>query len=230
MKRKEYMDKLEQFLDKLPLEEREEALQFYNDYFDDAGVENEDKVIQELGTPEEVAEKIKRGYTGEYASYSEQGFEDSRFKNTQEITTDRQEDVTEEEKKEKRNSDNKNLGKILALIFLVLLGIPVILPLGAAIIIVIIALIIALAALIFGIGVSGIAIFISGIAVIIAGIAKMVFHPATGILAAGIGCILLAVGILLTWAVIAATVKVLPACIRFVVRILQTPFRKAGVR
>lgn len=227
MKRKEYMDKLEQFLDKLPMEEREEALQFYNDYFDDAGVENEDKVIQELGTPEEVAEKIKRGYTGEYASYSEQGFEDSRFKNTQEITTDRQEDVTEEKK---RNSENKNLGKILALIFLVILGIPVILPLGAAIIVVIIALIIALAALIFGIGVSGIAIFISGIAVIIAGIAKVVFHPATGILTAGIGGILLAVGILLTWAVAAVAVKVLPAGIRFVVRILQIPFRKAGVR
>ena len=48
MNRKEYMERLEQLLLVLPEEEREEALQYYNDYFDDAGVENEDRVIRDL--------------------------------------------------------------------------------------------------------------------------------------------------------------------------------------
>ena len=35
MNRKEYMDRLEQLLLVLPIEEREEALQYYEDYFED---------------------------------------------------------------------------------------------------------------------------------------------------------------------------------------------------
>ena len=55
MNRREYMERLEQLLLVLPEEEREEALQYYHDYFDDAGVEKEETVIRELGAPEEVA-------------------------------------------------------------------------------------------------------------------------------------------------------------------------------
>lgn len=88
MNRKEYLERLEQLLIVLPYEEREEALQYYTDYFDDAGVENEEKVIRELGSPEEVAAKIRAGYAGEYAEYSEQGFEDTRFHRNQEIMVD----------------------------------------------------------------------------------------------------------------------------------------------
>ena len=85
MKRKEYMERLEQLLLVLPQEEREEALQYYSDYFDDAGIENEERVILELGSPEEVAAKIRAGFAGEFAEYSEQGYEDTRFQNAQEI-------------------------------------------------------------------------------------------------------------------------------------------------
>jgi len=54
------MDQLAGLLQKIPDAEREEALQYYNDYFDDAGPENEQKVIEELGTPDRVAENIRR--------------------------------------------------------------------------------------------------------------------------------------------------------------------------
>lgn len=60
MTRTEFMDKLAGLLQKIPDAEREEALQYYNDYFDDAGPENEQKVIEELGTPDRVAENIRR--------------------------------------------------------------------------------------------------------------------------------------------------------------------------
>ena len=46
MTRKEFMQRLESLLLDLPDSERREAIQYYNDYFDDAGPENEAKVIQ----------------------------------------------------------------------------------------------------------------------------------------------------------------------------------------
>ena len=58
MNRKEYMDRLEQLLLVLPIEEREEALQYYEDYFEDAGIPANGLVGLELGAPEEVAAKI----------------------------------------------------------------------------------------------------------------------------------------------------------------------------
>ena len=56
MSRTEYMRELDALLQGISKEEREEAMQYYNDYFDDAGSENEEKVIEELGSPAKLAE------------------------------------------------------------------------------------------------------------------------------------------------------------------------------
>lgn len=60
MNRAEFMSQLERLLQSIAPAEREEALQYYSDYFDDAGVENEQDVIEALGNPARVAENIKR--------------------------------------------------------------------------------------------------------------------------------------------------------------------------
>lgn len=243
MKRKEYLERLEQLLFVLPNEEREEALQYYLDYFEDAGIENEDRVILELGSPEEVAAKIRAGYAGEYAQYSEWGYEDTRFQKNQEIMSSHDEineewkdSVYEAEKEEKfdsekkTNSKNTNVWKVIAIVVLILFAAPIMFPIGIALVAVVCALIVAVVAVVFGVGVAGFAILLSGIMVIIAGIAKIFLVPAAGILAAGIGCILFAVGILLSWGMISILVKVVPGMIRGIVNILGTPFRKAGVK
>ena len=51
MNRKEFMERLAKLLWNISESEREEALQYYNDYFDDAGIENESRVLEELGRP-----------------------------------------------------------------------------------------------------------------------------------------------------------------------------------
>ena len=60
MNRIDFMSQLEKLLQDVSPTEREEALQYYNDYFDDAGAENEKDVIEALGNPARVAENIKR--------------------------------------------------------------------------------------------------------------------------------------------------------------------------
>ena len=54
------MRQLESLLQNIPDTEREEALQYYNEYFNDAGPENEQNVIEALGNPAKVAENIKK--------------------------------------------------------------------------------------------------------------------------------------------------------------------------
>lgn len=64
MNRTEFMRQLESLLQNISATEREEALQYYNEYFNDAGPENEQNVIEALGNPAKVAENIKKDISG----------------------------------------------------------------------------------------------------------------------------------------------------------------------
>ena len=64
MNRTEFMRQLESLLQNISATEREEALQYYNEYFNDAGPENEQNVIEALGNPAKVAENIKKDIFG----------------------------------------------------------------------------------------------------------------------------------------------------------------------
>ena len=77
MSRWEFMRQLEDLLSDIAPAEREEALQYYNDYFNDAGRENEQEVIDALGTPEQVAQIVKDGLfdSGSQGAFTEQGFQ-----------------------------------------------------------------------------------------------------------------------------------------------------------
>ena len=76
MNRAEFMRRLTELLGDVAPTEREEAIQYYNDYFDDAGEENESGVIAALGTPEELARTIKAGLNdgGNSGEFTESGF------------------------------------------------------------------------------------------------------------------------------------------------------------
>jgi len=58
MTRKEYMQELTARLDRLPKEERDSAIAYYEEYFDEAGPDREQDVIRELGSPASVASRI----------------------------------------------------------------------------------------------------------------------------------------------------------------------------
>ena len=62
MTRNEFMFQLRTKLKRLPQSDAEDAIAYYQGYFDDAGPENEQEVIEELGSPSEVAGKIIREF------------------------------------------------------------------------------------------------------------------------------------------------------------------------
>ena len=76
MSRWEFMRQLESLLSDISPNEREEALQYYNDYFNDAGRENEQDVIKALGSPAQVAKIVKDGLSDNpgMGEFTENGF------------------------------------------------------------------------------------------------------------------------------------------------------------
>ena len=58
MTKVEYLSKLDKYLRKLPKEDYQEAMDYFSEYFEEAGPENEAQVIAELGTPKEAARDI----------------------------------------------------------------------------------------------------------------------------------------------------------------------------
>ena len=51
MNRTEYLKQLDKYLKRLPAEDYQNAMEYFTEYFDEAGPEGEEQVIRELGTP-----------------------------------------------------------------------------------------------------------------------------------------------------------------------------------
>ena len=61
MTREEYLTALKNNIQSLTVDEQNEALQYYSDYFDDA--DDDAKVMEELGSPKEVAKVIRERFS-----------------------------------------------------------------------------------------------------------------------------------------------------------------------
>lgn len=59
MTKKEFLSQLEKELEDLSKEERISALKYYEDYFEDAGKENEKDVIKELESPKKLQKLLE---------------------------------------------------------------------------------------------------------------------------------------------------------------------------
>lgn len=59
MTKEQYLSELESCLKMVAPTEKREALQYVEEYFEEAGVGNEDQVVEQLGNPEDYADRIK---------------------------------------------------------------------------------------------------------------------------------------------------------------------------
>lgn len=55
MNKEQFLARLEKRLRRIPQEERENIMLYYQEYFEEAGPEQEQEVIQELGSPDQIA-------------------------------------------------------------------------------------------------------------------------------------------------------------------------------
>ena len=237
MIREDFMDKLAFLLQDLSETDREEALQYYNDYFEDAGPDNEAQVIRELKSPERVAAIIKDGLAAEArenGAYTETGYEDERFEEKRmpgvfqgdgEEAADRGSDGSSEVHRKKQQSPLR----LILFILLCLCGLPIFVPLALVVIAVVLALALGAVAIVLGLAVSGIAIVIAGFVALASGIAKLVLVPATGILLCGLALLIIAAGVLVTWLIWKLFCKVASPAMNGLIRALKKPFNKKVV-
>ena len=120
----EYLQALRQALSVLPDDEIASAIRYYEDYFLDAGDENADKVIEELGPPEQVAQAILNEYTGMARRRPEQ-FDDTKHEPIEGVPLDDKGNPI-------HNKTRKKGINPWVLLAIVLLGIPIGIPLLAA--------------------------------------------------------------------------------------------------
>lgn len=203
MTKQEFLSQLASLLSDISFEEREEALSYYREYIEDAGLENEEAILNELGSPQKVAADIKKDIY-QRTSYTSDGTPDSMSASNATYTNTQ--NAAQQQKK-----SNANL--ILVLIIAVLLA-PIWIPLGIAAVSVIFSAIISILSIGLGLGIAGIALLIAGVVVFAIGICNLFLSPFTGLLLIGISLILFALGIFFTLFTGWVCVKVFPWIIK----------------
>ena len=211
MNRNDFMKQLESLLQNISPTEREEALQYYNDYFDDAGVENEKEVIEALGNPARVAENIKRDLMGNGENVRPKASDRAivEYGKTPSGNTQNQQVFTETPKKSEMPT-----WAIVLLVILAVLASPALLGVGAGGAGVLIGVIAAWFGIIFGFGATALALFVVMIFLIVVGIMCIPVDPLVGLGLIGCGLVCGSIGILFLMLTVALGGIVTPAICR----------------
>ena len=105
MSKQEFIRELENELKDMPEKEKSEAVQYYEEYFDEAGEENEEAVIQELGSPKRIAAMIRQDFVSseeKQETYTEgesqDAYRDSAMEDEREESIDAIEGMAETQK------------------------------------------------------------------------------------------------------------------------------------
>lgn len=211
MNRAQFMEQLKKLLSDISEEERQEALDYYESYFDDAGEDQEAEVIRELGSPGKVAAIIKedlKNSSQNYGEYTENGYQDARMDEERQMPQSRAEKGYHAERRGGKAS------VILVLILLVFIA-PLLKGAVGGVIGFIVALILLPLILVFGTGAIVLGVFVIAVIAIGAGIGACVTAaPAIGALGIGIGLILLALGMVGLVFLVWLASRALPASLR----------------
>ncbi len=230
MNRQEFFRRLEYLLRGIPENERMDALSYYNDYFDDAGVENEQQVIQELGSPEAVAQMIledyNRGQQSRYGDYSSPEMEYERNNQQGQSAYKSQSYQKENKNEQKREKSTGLIGKIknmsksskILLIILIVITFPIWIGVVAGLFGGAVGLLGGLFGVVVGLGGAGIGIFVAGLACLAVGIFRLVASPVEGVVTIGIGALFTAISVLLVLLFVLLAFKWFPTIVRAIVK------------
>nr|WP_315020290.1 DUF1700 domain-containing protein [uncultured Aminipila sp.] len=179
MNRQEFIKKLESELSKLPKNEIKDAIDYYNEYLDDAGLENEEIALKELGNPSRIATQIKADFAVKQLSIKKAG----------------------------DKADGKKGIAIIWWVILGIFTAPVALPIaitgGLLAICILLTLAIIVIAALFCVG----AFFVSGIIAFVVGIYILFVNFVNGLFAVGVGMALIGVTALLSVGIVLASRK-----------------------
>lgn len=242
MNREQFIAQLARLLQDLPPAERQEAIRYYQEYFDDAGEENEDAVIRELGSPGKVAASIKANLQYGGSTFGANGTDmentgtesqtkdadgwqnaDTQGQNGQQGTW--QNKSTQSPYAMQARKPKRGVGGWALLIIILVFASPMLLGVGGGAL----GIFIGILATVFALWISFFAVAIGmiggGIAVLIKGILHAISSPAAGLVSMGGGLICIALGILCAvfflWFTFQLCPRVLRTTLNFISRIVH---------
>ncbi|MFI3177215.1 MAG: DUF1700 domain-containing protein [Eubacteriales bacterium] len=216
MNKQLFMNELETLLRDVPESEKEEAIQYYQDYFEDAGEECEAVVLEELGTPEEVASQIKTTLyeSGESYEYGEQGIQNGTIQNDTRVRI-----VKNGEHHQDTKEKGSNTLVNIMLIVLAIFTFPVWFSVVASGVAVIFSVIIALLSIVL----ATILLVITGVLLCIAGIPALFTRPLAGFTMIGVGLFMTGIFLFALIGMIWIVKYAIPAMIRGIVWLCKKP-------
>lgn len=170
MTKEEYMEQLRKKLKKLPQEDFNKALDYFEEYFAEAGEENAAQAIEDLGAPKVAAENIIM----EFAIGNS---------------------VSQDAKKDVR----KGIRGVWVVI-LAIFASPIALPIVVALVAVLLMLVISVLMVLISIGLTGVALVLSAIIVFLSGFTMVTQSLAVTLVCIGMGLLMLALGVLAVYA------------------------------
>lgn len=172
--RLDFFMRLREGLAKLPPDEVENAVRYYTEYFDDAGPDEEQRVLRELGDPMKIAQTI--------------------------VAESMVRDIVAVPLKPQPEPEKKKPKSGISAVWTVVLAVfaaPIAFPLAIAIAAVAFALVITVAALLFAFFAVCIALMVGGLFGFFVGCVTLTVHVPTGLCAIGAGIAIAGVGLLL---------------------------------
>ncbi|SDB33835.1 MULTISPECIES: DUF1700 domain-containing protein [unclassified Butyrivibrio] len=162
MNKEQFLNELDNRLRLIPVDDRLDAIEYYDGYISDMELTGDEDVVAKLGTPKEVAKSIIEQCTQKH------------IENTEEQKT------------------VKGKATVLWLTILGIISLPLSLPLGIAAVAVVFALGIALLAILLSLVITAVAIAAAGFAsifwgVMVPGIGQKFFTIGAGLIMAGLG-------------------------------------------
>lgn len=258
MNRAEFMSRLASLLQDVPLAEREEALQYYNDYFDDAGEDNEESTIASLGSPEELAKSIKAGLAdgGNAGEFTESGFYSYEQKNKNQVMSTEQMQGANQGGSQNRQGDPygpqgnaggndygtqpnpgsqkpkeaMSGGKIALIILLAVLLSPVWIGVLGGIFGGFLGLLGGAIGIFVAFLVVGVVLTVVGAALFVIGIAAIFGAPLGGLCLMGGGLIMVALGLVFVWLTVIIVGMAIPALVRGIVSLCNRIFHRGGAQ
>ena len=234
MNRREFMEKLRELLKTLPYGEQEDALQFYEEYFDDAGPENEQRVIEELESPEAVAQKIMLNSPSIPAVQADIGAEapsespdgepsggETASENSQYDPSAFERYYRNQQMAKQEKSSNWVLWLVLVLTF------PLWFPLSIGLLATLFSLVVAALALIFSVIVTVIALVAAVVLALILGVPMLVYDPLNGFYMISMALIAAGVALILIPPVIWLCKKGIPGMFRGIGKLFSGGSKKA---
>ncbi|HJB45116.1 MAG TPA: DUF1700 domain-containing protein [Candidatus Mediterraneibacter surreyensis] len=237
MNRMEFMAELERLLADMPEEERQAAVQYYADYFADAGEANEADVIRELGSPAKVAESIKADYYGTEFNESDYEHKDYMEKYGQRSSDGSAGSQAGSRAGSAQNGSGNGSGsatggtktsrpwtsntlKLILVIAIAIVLWPVTLGIALTVFGIVVAVVCFFAVLV----IAAVSIMIAGGVTVVVGLVAAIAVPPAALVTAGIGILLFVLGLVATVGAVKLCIIVYPAMLRGFVNLCRRPF------